>query len=69
MALTGNDTADKKLCKGLFITLGVSMLTPEYIAPFFIFGLFIYFKRLFLKLTAGLLWAKLEKYSLYICVI
>lgn len=68
MALTGNDTADKKLCKGLFITLGVSMLTPEYIAPFFIFGLFIYFKRLFSKTHRRALMGEVGKiFFVYMC--
>lgn len=40
---------DKKLFNGLLVTLGFSMVCPEYIAPFFIFGLFIYFKSHFKK--------------------
>ena len=34
---------DRKLFLGLTVTLGVSMLFPEYIAPLFIFGLYIFF--------------------------
>lgn len=34
---------DNKLFFGLTITLGASMLFPEYIAPFFVFALYIYF--------------------------
>lgn len=68
MALTVNDTADKKLCSGLFITLGASMLAPEYIAPFFIFGLFIYFKRLFSKTHRKALMGEMGKiFFIYMC--
>lgn len=38
---------DKRLYGGLFITLGASMIMPEYIAPFFVFGLYIHFIRHF----------------------
>lgn len=40
--LFGNKT-DSKLFSGLIITLGFSMLMPEYIAPLFVFALYIYF--------------------------
>lgn len=43
MVSTLGGKTDKKLFEGLLITLGFSMLTPEYIAPFFVFGLYIYF--------------------------
>lgn len=42
-----NGNIDKKLYGGLVITLGASMIFPEYIAPFFVFGLYIYFMKLF----------------------
>lgn len=42
-----NYQIDKRLNLGIIITLGVSMLFPEYLAPFFLFGTFIYFKRHF----------------------
>lgn len=44
-----NYQVDRKLNLGIIITLGVSMLCPEYIAPIFLFATFIYFKRLFSK--------------------
>ncbi|MGN0458351.1 MAG: O-antigen ligase family protein [Eubacterium sp.] len=40
---------DMRLFTGVVITLGISMICPEYIAPLFVFGLFIYFKRHFSK--------------------
>ena len=43
------DKTDRKLFLGLIITLGVSMLMPEYIAPIFVFGLYIVFMRTFKK--------------------
>lgn len=49
MLSTVNDQIDKKLNLGIIITLGVSMLCPEYIAPIFLFATFIYFKKLFSK--------------------
>lgn len=39
--------SDKKLFLGLIITLGFSMILPEYIAPFLVFGLYIYFLKHF----------------------
>lgn len=44
-----NYQVDKRLNLGIIITLGISMLCPEYIAPIFLFATFIYFKRLFSK--------------------
>jgi len=41
-AILGGNT-DKKLFEGLLVTLGFSMLTPEYIAPFFVFALYVFF--------------------------
>lgn len=38
---------DRKLYGGLVITLGASMIFPEYIAPFFVFVLYIYFMKIF----------------------
>lgn len=38
---------DHKLFIGLIITLGLSMLFPEYIAPFFVFALYIHFLKVF----------------------
>lgn len=43
------DKTDRKLFLGLIITLGVSMLMPEYIAPIFVFVLYIVFMRTFKK--------------------
>lgn len=40
---------DNKLFCGLIIMLGASMIFPEYIAPFFIFGLYIHFMIHFKK--------------------
>lgn len=63
-----NHAIDYKLCLGLFITLGVSMLVPEYIAPFFVFGLFIYFKNHFSKTKRNVLMGDLGKLFLaYMC--
>lgn len=41
--------ADKKLFSGLIITLGMSMLFPEYIAPIFVFVLYVFFLKHFKK--------------------
>lgn len=38
---------DQKLYGGLVITLGASMIFPEYITPFFVFALYIYFMKIF----------------------
>ncbi len=43
------EKTDNRLFLGIIIMLGVSMLCPEYIAPFFVFGLFIYFKKHFTR--------------------
>ena len=43
MASQLGGTTDRKLFQGLLVTLGFSMLTPEYIAPLFIFALYTYF--------------------------
>lgn len=40
---------DKRLFVWLLVSLAFSMICPEYIAPLFIFGLFIYFKKHFSK--------------------
>lgn len=40
---------DRKVFKGLIATLGISMLMPEYIAPIFIFVLYIFFIKHFKK--------------------
>ncbi len=40
---------DKKVFTGLIVTLGLSMLMPEYIAPLFIFVLYIFFIKHFKK--------------------
>lgn len=50
MATLLDKKSDEKLFNGLIITLGASMLFPEYIAPFFVFGLYIHFLKQF-KLT------------------
>lgn len=42
-------TIDKDLFFGLLIALGCSMICPEYIAPFFIFALYIHFIKHFKK--------------------
>lgn len=39
--------SDEKLFLGLIITLGVSMLLPEFIAPLLVFGLYIHFLKQF----------------------
>lgn len=39
--------SDKQLFIGLIITLGFSMLLPEFIAPFLVFGLYIHFLKQF----------------------
>lgn len=41
--------ADKKVFTGLIVTLGLSMLMPEYIAPIFVFVLYIFFIKHFKK--------------------
>ena len=41
------EKTDSKLFLGLIITLGASMLMPEYIAPLFVFGLYIHFMKVF----------------------
>lgn len=38
---------DRKLFTGLCLTLGISMLLPEFIAPLMVFGLYIYFLKHF----------------------
>ena len=47
MAVLDQSESEKKLFSGLIITLGISMLMPEFIAPFFIFGLYIHFMKQF----------------------
>lgn len=47
MPLLSQVNTDKKIYKGTLITLGLSMLMPEYIAPFFIFVLYIMFMKTF----------------------
>lgn len=49
MPTLGSYQIDKKLFLGLSVTLGISLLFPEYIAPFFIFILYIVFIRHFKK--------------------
>ena len=68
MSNSQNKTVDYKLCIGLFITLGMSMLVPEYIAPFFLFGLFIYFKQHFTNTNRNVLLGNLGKvFLIYMC--
>lgn len=47
MQLLSQAKTDKKIYQGTLLTLGLSMLTPEYIAPFFIFVLYIMFMKTF----------------------
>lgn len=60
---------DKKLFLGLVITLGLSMFFPEYIAPFFVFGLYIHFMIVFKKTKRNALLGELGKvffaYTIY----
>lgn len=59
---------DKKLITGLLITFGASMLCPEYIAPIFLFALFIYFKNHFTKTNRKALMGTLGKvFFAYMC--
>lgn len=47
MLPVSKEKTDGKLFIGMIITLGISMLMPEYIAPFFVFGLYIHFMKVF----------------------
>lgn len=60
---------DHKLFNGLLIMLGVSCLFPEYIAPFFVFGLYImflvHFKKTGRNAKIGTLGKSYMAYMLY----
>lgn len=59
---------DQTLLNGLFATLGVSMILPEYIAPFMLFALYIYFKKHFTKTNRKALMGEVGKiFFLYMC--
>lgn len=68
--LTGK--TDRKLFIGLIITLGISMLFPEYIAPFFVFALYIHFMVVFKKSNRNAKLGELGKvfffYTIYMLI-
>ena len=68
MADTISRKTDQTLLNGLFATLGISMILPEYIAPFMLFGLYIYFKKHFTKTNRKALMGEVGKiFFAYMC--
>ena len=68
MPTLGSYQIDKKLFIGLSVTLGISLLFPEYIAPFFIFVLYIIFLKHFKKTNRNAKLGQLGKiFFTYMC--
>lgn len=63
---------DKQLFTGLILTLGISMLLPEFLAPLMVFGLYIYFLKHFKKTKRNAKLGELGKvfftYTIYMVV-
>ncbi len=70
-AKSGGKT-DRPLFIGLLAALGLSMLTPEYIAPFFVFALYIFFivhfKRTGRNAKLGDLGKAIFSYTIYMLI-